>query len=273
MYIATCRNPQKPTKFGDNPFTWIDTDFRENTDAGCVKDLVGYISHGAKRAIVLVHGYNSSPSDVEDAFKSIAKHLKSNPQAKQLQVAHGMDPANPVLYPFEVVGFSWPSNGKIRDYLPDRAETFEAAKRLNSLVESLYTMGFNHVDFIAHSMGNKIVAEMIVSHLRVNYWSAWVAMGADIWNRRLCSNGRYGKHALKIRKLGVYYSKHDNVLRFVAPLVIPVARAGRWGLPNCHTPQYFYQFDSNEIGNAPVGHSDYKNDAKILEHALTFIYQ
>ena len=59
------------------------------------------------------------------------------------------------------VGFSWPSNGKVLDYLFDRAEAVQTAPALASLISYIRTQKPHvKIHIVAHSMGNYLTCNM-----------------------------------------------------------------------------------------------------------------
>jgi esterase/lipase superfamily enzyme len=53
--------------------------------------------------------------------------------------------------------YSWSSKGKVRDYVYDRDSADIAQPGFIALLSTLRDLGIEHVDVIAHSMGNRVV--------------------------------------------------------------------------------------------------------------------
>ncbi|MBD2100185.1 alpha/beta hydrolase [Leptolyngbya sp. FACHB-261] len=60
------------------------------------------------------------------------------------------------------VGFSWPSNGKVLDYLADRSEAVQSGPALATLISYIRTQNPQaKIHIIAHSMGNYLTCNML----------------------------------------------------------------------------------------------------------------
>ncbi|WP_081851376.1 alpha/beta fold hydrolase [Bradyrhizobium sp. URHD0069] len=57
--------------------------------------------------------------------------------------------------------FSWPSRGEIADYIYDQNSALGSRAALLRVVANLRKAGFQHVDILAHSMGNLIAVDAL----------------------------------------------------------------------------------------------------------------
>ena len=98
-----------------------------------------------KTAMIFVHGFNVT---FENAAFSVA------------QMAHDMDfPGVPFL-------FSWPSNGKVLDYVSDTNSARSSAEYLAEFIQRIDQLKtFDRVNIVAHSMGNLATITALRDHL------------------------------------------------------------------------------------------------------------
>ena len=101
-------------------------------------------SSGATDAFVFVHGFNTSFTEALFRCAQIAWDLK--------------------LRSLPVV-FSWPSRGRVVDYLYDRESAMAARQPFLEFLQSLTEdTGIERVHILSHSMGNQVVLEALAHH-------------------------------------------------------------------------------------------------------------
>jgi esterase/lipase superfamily enzyme len=98
----------------------------------------------ADEALVFVHGFNNS---FEDALYRNAQIISD------------------LSYKGVPVLFSWPSRGRVLDYLYDRDSALGARRAFISVLETLQQQpNIKKVHILAHSMGNLVVLDALASH-------------------------------------------------------------------------------------------------------------
>lgn len=92
------------------------------------------------RAMVFVHGYNTA---FDDAVY------------RMTQVAHDSG------YPGAVILFTWPSAGRVVDYLYDQNSAMASRDALEDLLRLVAGAGAHRIDLVAHSMGSLVTMEAL----------------------------------------------------------------------------------------------------------------
>jgi esterase/lipase superfamily enzyme len=101
------------------------------------KDLIKrQADQSENRALIFVHGFNTG---FEDALY------------RNAQIVWDLQ------YQGVSVLFSWSSKGKVRDYGYDQDSADIAQPEFVELLTKLHDSGIEHIDIIAHSMGNRVV--------------------------------------------------------------------------------------------------------------------
>ncbi|MEB3311559.1 MAG: alpha/beta hydrolase [Snowella sp.] len=126
-----------------------------------------------KRIVICVHGFNvhlhgalTSFSILTDTLEETKTKLGQGLIVDPSQIAK-KENLNDLT---AVVGFSWPSNGRVCDYKSDRLEAISSAAALANLISAIKSHCPRvEVHIIAHSMGNFLVCNMLKS--LVNYES------------------------------------------------------------------------------------------------------
>lgn len=90
------------------------------------------------RAMVFVHGYNT-------AFDAAVYRIT--------QVIHDSG------YPGAVMLFTWPSAGRIVDYLYDQSSVMASRDSLEAVLRLVASAGADRIDLVAHSMGSLVTME------------------------------------------------------------------------------------------------------------------
>jgi len=104
------------------------------------KALAREIRERGGRAMVFVHGYNTA---FDDAVYRIT------------QVAHDSN------YPGAVVLFTWPSAGRLVDYLYDQNSVLASRDALEDMLRLVASAGATRIDVVAHSMGSLVTMEAL----------------------------------------------------------------------------------------------------------------
>ena len=93
-----------------------------------------------KKALIFVHGFNTKFRDAVFRTAQIVWDLQ---------------------YQGTAVLFSWPSRGEIADYLYDKDSALGSRDALLHVVADLRKAGYDHIDILAHSMGNLIAVDAL----------------------------------------------------------------------------------------------------------------
>lgn len=104
------------------------------------KALAREISERGGRAMVFVHGYNTA---FDDAVY------------RMTQLAHDSG------YPGAVVLFTWPSAGRVVDYLYDQNSVMASRDALEDMLHLVASAGAKRIDIVAHSMGSLVTMEAL----------------------------------------------------------------------------------------------------------------
>jgi esterase/lipase superfamily enzyme len=144
--------------------------------------------NNVKHIIIGIHGYNVSFHGALTSFSVLADTLSIALKLEKSDLTLITDPIvyeefkaasdgvnvkgikikyDPILEDpnkklIAFVGFSWPSNSKVVDYLPDRVDAVGAAPALANLIGYIRTQNPNaKIHIIAHSMGNYLTCHML----------------------------------------------------------------------------------------------------------------
>lgn len=208
-----------------------------------------------RRAVILVHGFNSSKERVEKVYAEIARKFYEDPG---YQVGT------------EVVGFRWPSDGSALAYFADLRDAHIAAKTLHNLaVELRQVWGAQEIHIVAHSMGCEVAlaaAEMCTD----TTITTLTLLGGDVKAADMAHGGKWAGLANTLRTLHCYYSASDNVLGFWARLIPGrgFRRLGQIGLPS-GCPRNFYNWNAEDLQGSDVYHDTYRSSDKII-HAIQY---
>lgn len=142
-----------------------------------------------------------------------------------------------------LVGFSWPSAGKLYEYLSDREKARDSVGAftrvlldLNELADKNQHDCFSSVFCIAHSMGvytlrkgMEYLSDYLGAPQGRKLFDETVLIGADISARDIQIGGKAEYITNFSRRVHVYYSKFDRVLRASSAKRFGSGRLGRHG--------------------------------------------
>ena len=175
---------------------------------------------------IYLHGYNNNYQDSIDEIYDLEQNLR-------LVYGH-----NPVM-----VGFSWPSSGKVVSYLSDREEARDSVGAftrflidINKLATQNEQDCFSTTFCIAHSMGNYLLRkgmEYLSDHLGTPtgrmLFDETVMMAPDLASKDIEIDGKGSYIADFSRRVHVYYSKYDRALKASSAKRFGGNRLGRHG--------------------------------------------
>jgi esterase/lipase superfamily enzyme len=178
---------------------------------------------------IYLHGYNNDYQDSIDEIFDLEKGLK---------VATGYAPV--------IVGFSWPSSGKTANYLSDREEVRDSVGAftrflidINALATKNEQDCFSTTFCVAHSMGNYLLRkgmEYLSDYLGTPsgrmLFDETIMLAPDLSSKDIESDGKGRYIGDFSRRVHVYYSKHDRVLKASSAKRFGGTRLGRHGVRN-----------------------------------------
>ncbi len=154
------------------------------------------------RVLVLVHGFNNTEEDAEGSYHKVMQYLS---QAE-----------NSELYT-HVIGYLWPGYDDFYDYFAAKEDVEKIAGRMSGHLDKLSTVA-SSVDILAHSMGNRLILDSLLKLSEKNkdqkinhYYSFAAAVGEESIERRQI----YFPATQLCRKMTVFHSSHDDILKFV----------------------------------------------------------
>jgi len=207
-----------------------------------------------KRVIVLIHGFNSDRKRVAEVYKKIAESM-------YLAMSR-MNGFKPEVQDTEIVGFRWPSDGRVLHYYADIKDAHRASAALYNLVTVLHLKyGVEDVHLVAHSMGGEVVCHLLQNLTPYDVKSITL-QGADVPRADLEVNGKYGKYSDRTM-LRNYYSTGDEIVGLVAKFARFGTRAGALGLPD-NKPSKWDNFDAQKIHGKEVDHNTYMDSYPLI---------
>ncbi len=183
----------------------------------CAKMIVdGTRQSGGKKIMIVIHGFNTS-------FDSLAW--------RALQLGSDAD------YDGAIVGWSWPSEGSAFGYAYDEDSSAWSEPHLEELVNDIAAAGPDlQLDFVAHSMGNRIQLQMLrdfaLARTKLRMGAAVFAapdVAQDVFREQIKLAGKMGE----IRTL--YASGYDRAI-LISESYHGSPRAGSGGADILVTP-------------------------------------
>jgi esterase/lipase superfamily enzyme len=161
---------------------------------------------GLHEALVFVHGFNNTFRD-------------------------GLYRAAQIMWDLQYAGiplfFSWPSRGRVLDYLYDRDSALGARDAFIEMLRNVRAAGVERIHVLAHSMGNLVVLDALANHQHTDdpLGIAEVLMAAPDVDR-----DHYRQIAAKVRLaaagMTLYASSADRALQASKRIAGDIARAG-----------------------------------------------
>lgn len=215
-------------------------------------------SRGADEAFVFVHGYNTS-------FASAAK--------RTAQIAYDLN--------FEGIPFvySWPSLGNPFGYTADEAVVRLGGRRLMKLLEKLSSeAGIRRIHLIAHSMGNRALADALeLLAMRQSGLPPGpplfdqVLFAAPDIDRDLFADMSERFHSMA-RRMTLYASQRDSALETSRSIHGEQSRAGEAG-DHVFVSKSVDTIDMSELGDGMLGHSYFADDTSALSDILWLFWR
>ncbi len=199
---------------------------------------------GSEEAFVFVHGYNVS-------FAHAAR--------RTAQMAHDLRFQGPPIM------FSWPSQGKLPGYVADMTSADFAKEHVLEFVEKIaHDSGAKKVHLIAHSMGNRIVTDVLKNlseqsrYREVPKFNQVILAAPDIDARTF--KYEIAPKITQADRITIYASSNDKALK-ASQLVHQGRRLGQGGVELTVFPEqkFIDMIDASQVdfGLFELGHASY----------------
>jgi esterase/lipase superfamily enzyme len=199
MHVVSCRKDfWSPTEFSTtDEIRRIDLD----TGSGTVVSQTEFVkAMAAKRATVLLHGYNNEELDVLKSYATIDQ------QMRRLGFLGGAADSYDAL-----VGFAWPGGAAGVSFPFARQRAADSAPRFGRLLADLRNARAT-IDLNTHSLGAHVALESLRNAGPDVVRNAWnFAPAVD--NESIEFGERYYHASQRCQNFYVFHSKHDPVLR------------------------------------------------------------
>jgi len=235
-------------KVGDPAKYFTATDVSVYSEASFRQALAADIRKHNGRAIVFIHGYNTS-------FDAAIYRMT--------QIVHDADYAGtPVL-------FSWASGGKTVDYVYDNNSATAARDSLEGTLRLVADSGARRIDIIAHSMGNWVTMEA----LRQLAITGDPQLGGKLGDVVLASPdidvdvfkaqmARYGKPK---RPFLIMLSGDDRALQFSRRIAGDRPRVGDYGDPADLAKLGVAVVDLSQVTGDRLGHTKFAENPVMIK--------
>ncbi|HEX5760342.1 MAG TPA: alpha/beta hydrolase [Thermoanaerobaculia bacterium] len=209
---------------------------------------------GRDQAFVYVHGF-------ETTFDQAAR--------RAAQLAYDLDfDLDPDFRGVPML-FSWPSRGGVDAYVADYDASFESIGAFNRFLDLVKGQaGIRRVHVIAHSMGNRVVAEALYARGETAppVVDQLVLAAPDIWASRF--RRRFLRTLPKLAaRVTLYVSDHDRALVVSSRIRKDEPRAGQVAgglLAASRGVERFDAIDASTLRTDFLGHSYYANHGSML---------
>lgn len=176
----------------------------------CAREIVARTrAAGAKKILFVIHGFNIDFSGL---------------MWRALQVASDLD------YDGAIVGWSWPSEGSAFSYAYDEDSNAWSEPHLAELVSEIAAIAPDfQLDFVAHSMGNRILLQMLREFAQAK---SSIRIGAAVFAAPDISQDVFREQLRQARKIGalrtLYASEYDRAI-LISESYHKAPRAGSGG--------------------------------------------
>ena len=116
-----------------------------------------------KAVAIFVHGFNVTLHEAGTSFGILATTLSHTESGSRfVSSPTDCDACGEDCGRVAIIGFSWPSNGKVVDYVADQRDATQSAHALANLIARIRCIRPDvRVHVVSHSMGNLVVCEML----------------------------------------------------------------------------------------------------------------
>lgn len=209
---------------------------------------------GRDQAFIYVHGF-------ETTFDEAAR--------RTAQLAYDLDFDLEEDFRGVPMLFSWPSRGKLEAYVADYDASFEAIDAFNLFLDTVKKQaGIHRVHVIAHSMGNRVVAEALYarSQRAEPLVDQLVLAAPDVWASRFKSRFLRTLPSLAAR-VTLYVSDQDRALVASSRIRMDEPRAGQVAgglLEASHGVDRFDAINASTLSTDFLGHGYYASQGSML---------
>lgn len=209
---------------------------------------------GRDQAFIYVHGF-------ETTFDQAAR--------RAAQLAYDLDFDLEKDFRGVPMLFSWPSRGGIDAYVADYDASFEAIDAFNRFLDLVKQQaGIHRVHVIAHSMGNRVVAEALYARGQrpEPIVDQLVLAAPDVWASRFKNKFLHTLPELAAR-VTLYVSDHDRALVASSSIRKDEPRAGQVAGGLLEASRGVERFDAINASQLPtdfLGHGYYASQGSML---------
>jgi esterase/lipase superfamily enzyme len=209
---------------------------------------------GRDQAFIYVHGFQTS-------FDEAAR--------RAAQLAYDLDFDLDPDFRGVPMFFSWPSRGGVGAYVADYDTSFESIEAFNRFLDLIKKQaGIRRVHVIAHSMGNRVVAEALYARGQhaERIVDQLVLAAPDIWASRFRSHFLRTLPQLAAR-VTLYVSDKDRALLASSSIREDEPRAGQVAGGLLEASRGVERFDAINASTLPtdfLGHSYYASQGSML---------
>ena len=214
-----------------------------------------------KRILVLVHGYNNNHDKMCRAYYAIEKNVE-----KYMKNQYGI-----------VIGYSWPGGESRLKWELAKENADKTAKRLKILIKSIAEVlkpsSNIQLDVISHSLGARVILEMLKQLSKENLgWQPvrnYFCMAAAVDNEVLEPDEKFHASTSQINNIYIFHSKRDRTLRWVY-------KAGRLDRAlGVYGPEHLDRLGKNiyvvNCKNRVKRHGAYKKTASVYKYIQTVL--
>jgi esterase/lipase superfamily enzyme len=158
-----------------------------------------------KKILLVIHGFNNSPQEAMQSYRSVADHIASL-----------RDDKDKALYDV-VVGYLWPGYENKLEYYAAREHARKLKEKMLDHLTFLASTGAK-VDVMAHSMGNRLAFEALNFAPKKNakkLVQKFYSLAAAVDEESIEKKHKYFHASKNCEELFIFHSKQDEVLEFL----------------------------------------------------------
>lgn len=202
-------------------------------------------------ALLYIHGYRSSFNDACRRAAQMAADLKFS---------------GPVFL------WSWPSRDELSGYFSDeKMAAWSSEHFVDFLKKILSQRGLHHLHIVAHSMGNRVLEQALISPRLTAAEEAHLGQivfaAPDL--SRLAFDSECTPSSISALRITLYASKHDQALR-AAKVTHPFPRLGDAN-PDIDVRPGMDSIDASAVDTSLLGHSYIGNSRSVLADVAALI--
>ncbi len=214
LVMSDCENFCNPDKISPQTAVMLDS-----TQLELPIDLKQF---EGKKVLIAVHGFNNSYERAMSTYHIISDH-----------VAALQDDEGNRLYDI-VVGYLWPGYDHSLEYYAAKTHAKQLRERMRVHLQRISQVA-SQLDILAHSMGNRLIFEALNFTPRQpqkNLVENFYALAPAIDDEMIEYKNKYFRSTQNCHDLYVFYSKQDDVLKFLYHLAECDEALGEEGVGN-----------------------------------------